>query len=171
MDADPTENPTNEERKQRLLTRFEGWHEPIPTLMASTSAESISSIPIFDRKPSDQWVDGPVTLLGDAAHPLTMNIGQGVALGIEDALELGNCLRREESVEQALETYHRRRSERTTEIVNRSWRLGRLASTENPLVCAFRDYVLFPRFGGLQLWQVHSEKFVHENFATKPWAL
>ena len=56
-------------------------------------------------------------------------------------------MRREESVEQALEAYRRRRAERTTEIVNRSWRLGRLASTENPLVWAFRDYVLFPRFG------------------------
>ena len=35
------------------------------------------------------WADGRVALLGDAAHALTPNMGQGAGMAMEDAAVLG----------------------------------------------------------------------------------
>ena len=146
--AEPVGMPTGEARKKELLAVYESWHEPIGALVESTPADTITESGIYDRKPVERWTDGPVALLGDAAHPLTMNIGQGVALAVEDAVVLTRCLRGEESTAAALQSYERQRVGRTREISSRSWRIGKLGSRENRLICAARDRLLFPLFGG-----------------------
>jgi len=45
---------------------------------------------IVHREPVDNWSAGPVTLLGDAAHPMVQYIAQGAAMALEDAICLGN---------------------------------------------------------------------------------
>ncbi len=49
---------------------------------------------LFDRVPIDTWGHGAVTLLGDAAHPMTPNLGQGGCQAIEDAWVLARELAR-----------------------------------------------------------------------------
>src|ERR1700758_2235572 len=49
---------------------------------------------LYDRRPLARWSHGPVTLLGDAAHPMLPFLAQGAAMAIEDAAELANCLGR-----------------------------------------------------------------------------
>ena len=73
----------------RLLERFKGWPEPIPTVIDATPEEQIIGLPIFDRKPVTSWGRGRVTLLGDAAHPMTTNTSQGGNQAIEDGVLLG----------------------------------------------------------------------------------
>ena len=47
---------------------------------------------MVDREPLERWVDGNVTLLGDACHPMTPYMAQGAAMAIEDAAMLSRCL-------------------------------------------------------------------------------
>jgi 2-polyprenyl-6-methoxyphenol hydroxylase-like FAD-dependent oxidoreductase len=68
------------ERKSMLLRLFEGWREPIKQLIAATDEGTILRNDIFDRRPVRDWGSGRVTLLGDAAHPPTPNLGPRVLL-------------------------------------------------------------------------------------------
>jgi 2-polyprenyl-6-methoxyphenol hydroxylase-like FAD-dependent oxidoreductase len=82
-------------------------------------------------------------LLGDAAHPMTPDLGQGACQAIEDAVVLAGCLRKKgDDVESALRLYEARRSGRAAQIVRRSRRLGRIAQLENSLLCRLRNAAL-----------------------------
>ena len=84
-----------------------------------------------------------MTLLGDAAHPMTPDLGQGACQAIEDAVELARCLgHRETGATAALGLYEARRIRRTAWIVRGSRRTGRIAQLKNPLVCRLRDAAL-----------------------------
>ena len=48
---------------------------------------------LLAREPLDRWGAGPVTLLGDAAHPMLPHTGQGAAQALEDAVALGRVLK------------------------------------------------------------------------------
>jgi 2-polyprenyl-6-methoxyphenol hydroxylase-like FAD-dependent oxidoreductase len=45
-----------------------------------------------DREPKKGWTLGNITLLGDAAHPTTPNLGQGGCMAIEGAYILATAL-------------------------------------------------------------------------------
>jgi 2-polyprenyl-6-methoxyphenol hydroxylase-like FAD-dependent oxidoreductase len=47
---------------------------------------------IRHREPVENWTQGTVTLLGDAAHPMVQYIAQGAAMALEDAICLGNSV-------------------------------------------------------------------------------
>ena len=69
-----------------------------------------------DREPLATWTKGRVTMLGDAAHPMTPFLGQGAAMAIEDGLVLGRAFAASESVEQALQRYETARKPRGTNV-------------------------------------------------------
>jgi 2-polyprenyl-6-methoxyphenol hydroxylase-like FAD-dependent oxidoreductase len=126
-------------RLAELRRRFDGWHPPVPALIAATPESAILRNDIFDRPPLTRWGEGPVTLLGDAAHPMTPNLGQGGCQALEDAVVLGDCLRGAAAVPAALRAYEARRIPRTSAIVRQSWRIGRMGQWEHPVVCALRN--------------------------------
>ncbi len=127
------------ERKQELLDIFGQWTKPIPALLAATEAGAILRNDIYDRVPLKKWSVGRVTLLGDAAHPMTPNLGQGACQAIEDAVVLGECLQKPGGVAMALHEYEERRIARTGAIVQRSWQIGRVGQWANPLACWIRN--------------------------------
>ena len=127
------------ERKRELLERFAGWHEPIEAVIEATEEAGILQTDIYDRKPLRRWSEGRVTLLGDAAHPMTPDWGQGAAQAIEDAVVLADCLRREDDVALALRAYEGRRVRRANALVRQSRLLNRIGQLESPLACRVRD--------------------------------
>lgn len=129
-------------RKGEVLDLFRGWHEPIEALIKATEESAILRNNIYDRKPLHHWGEGRITLLGDAAHPMTPNMGQGGCQAIEDALVLAVCLRNASNMEAALRAYEEKRIKRTAAIVKRSRTIGRVAQWENPLACSIRDALL-----------------------------
>jgi 2-polyprenyl-6-methoxyphenol hydroxylase-like FAD-dependent oxidoreductase len=118
------------------------WHDPIPEVVAATPHAALSVTPILWRKPLREWGRGNVTLLGDAAHPMTPDLGQGAAQALEDAVVLAARVRDAADVASALRAYERDRIARTTPIVKRSRQLGQLASSSRPVTCALRDRIV-----------------------------
>ena len=126
-----------------LLRRFGTWHSPIGSLIAATEEDAILHTDIYDREPlGERWGQDRVTLLGDAAHPMTPDLGQGAAQALEDAVVLARCLKESGPTADALRRYESQRSARVTMVVRRSRRLGRIAQLENHLLHRLRDRVL-----------------------------
>ncbi len=128
-------------RKREVLDLLGGWYEPARAAVEATAASKILRNDIYDRDPLKRWGAGRVTLLGDAAHPMTPNLGQGACQAIEDAVVLGGCLSKGGEVVSSLRLYEARRIPRTADVVRRSRLAGRLLQLENPLLCRLRDAV------------------------------
>ncbi|NEQ36852.1 MAG: NAD(P)-binding protein [Okeania sp. SIO3I5] len=106
--------------KSRLLKEFGEWASPVPEIIEATDAEIIVERPISDRPPLSSWSKGRVTLLGDAAHPMSPSIGQGANTAFEDGYELSEYLAKAPNLEAALAIYDENRIERTQIIQARS---------------------------------------------------
>jgi 2-polyprenyl-6-methoxyphenol hydroxylase-like FAD-dependent oxidoreductase len=125
-----------------LSASFAGWADPIPALIAATDPRQILQNDIADRQPLRRWSTGRLTLLGDAAHPTTPNLGQGACQAIEDAVALADALAMHADVPEALRHYERLRIPRTSRVVLQSRRVGRIGQWSNPLARGVRDAVL-----------------------------
>ena len=125
--------------KIRLTKLFADWHHPIPELIRSTNEDAILRNDIYDRDPADRWGSGRITLLGDAAHPMTPNLGQGACQAIEDALVLAHHLSTGPDVPSSLRCYEAERIARTGSVVIASRRIGALFQVESRAFCWFRD--------------------------------
>lgn len=120
-------------RKSELAERFRGSYPPIEAAIEATEESAILRSDIYDLEPIERWGEGRVTLLGDAAHPTTPNLGQGACLALEDAVVLAGRLKEYSDVVSALRSYEARRRDRTAAITRLSHRLGRMWQAENPL--------------------------------------
>ncbi|WP_307720702.1 FAD-dependent monooxygenase [Paenibacillus validus] len=139
-------------RKPAVLAHLRGWASPVEALVEATDETAVLSHDVFDRTTLPRWSEGRVTLLGDAAHPMLPNLGQGGAQAMEDALVLARALAEADpDVPQALTAYERSRLPRTTRVVRDSRRMGRLVQLEHPAAIAIRNRILRAMPPGLQL--------------------
>ncbi|GAB2598031.1 FAD-dependent oxidoreductase [Nitrincola alkalisediminis] len=93
--------------------------------------------PLCDR--AVRWGKKKVILIGDAAHPVTPNLGQGAALGMEDAWCLYRLLTQKQASAEALK---RMRHGRVKSVRRLSWWAGKFAHLENPVAVKLRDITL-----------------------------
>jgi 2-polyprenyl-6-methoxyphenol hydroxylase-like FAD-dependent oxidoreductase len=128
-------------RKAELLELFADWHNPINRLISNTKDDVIMKNSASDLPQLKRWVKGRIALLGDAAHPITPNLGQGGGMAIEDALVLAKSLRQESSIETALKLYEKKRITRTKHIQQRSRLMGRIGQWQNPFIVGGREIV------------------------------
>jgi 2-polyprenyl-6-methoxyphenol hydroxylase-like FAD-dependent oxidoreductase len=138
MPAGERKDDTAEQKKQFLRELFRGWHKPVEAVIEATDPETIIRADVYEMEPLQHWSKGRVTLLGDAAHAMTPNMGQGACQAIEDAVVLGSCLKEEDDVPTALRLYEARRIKRVDRVATQSRRIGWLSQLENPLACGLR---------------------------------
>ena len=105
----------------------------------ATAPEDLRLDELLDRDPISAWGTGPVTLLGDAAHPMLPHTGQGAAQALEDAVALGLALGGAGDPVDALRRYERVRSARTARLVLLGRRIVRVTTTRNRALIWLRN--------------------------------
>lgn len=122
---------------------FQDWHDPIPAIIGKTPPEAVLRNDVYDLAlPLPPFVQGRVVLLGDAAHAMTPNLGQGACAAIQDAGVLAEVLERYGDQAVALASYDRIRRAATTKLIRRSRQMGVLGQLSNPFATRSRDAVL-----------------------------
>jgi 2-polyprenyl-6-methoxyphenol hydroxylase-like FAD-dependent oxidoreductase len=130
-----------------VRARFASWGVPVGTLLDHTPAGEILRTDIHDRAPVATWGAGRVTLLGDAVHPMTPNLGQGGAQAVEDAVVLASALAAMPADPiAALRRYEAARVARANRIVRAARRLGTMFQTDGAVSSRVRDAVF--KLGG-----------------------
>jgi 2-polyprenyl-6-methoxyphenol hydroxylase-like FAD-dependent oxidoreductase len=120
-----------------LRERFAGWHDPVPRLLEEADEADLLHHDLYDLPALSSYVDGSVALVGDAAHAMTPNLGQGACQALEDAVVLAHC-----AAESDLAAYDAVRLPRTTMISKRSARIGRVAQLQSAPAVAARNLVM-----------------------------
>jgi 2-polyprenyl-6-methoxyphenol hydroxylase-like FAD-dependent oxidoreductase len=133
-------NQAMTDRKGFLMDVFATWHNPIPKLIELTDNDQLVIADFYDSVPRNLTA-GRVALLGDAAHPMTPDLGQGACQGIEDAVVLADCMKRIHDPPTALAKYESLRLPRVRHMVRGSRRLGQLATSKSPMVVEVRNFV------------------------------
>jgi salicylate hydroxylase len=139
--------------RAEILARFRAraWRGPPREILCA--ADGWLKWALFDAASLSHWGRGPVTLLGDAAHPILPYLAQGAAMAIEDAAELGKCL---EGMGQAggdpagaLRLYEQRRLARTAQTQREARRNG--AIYHMSAVAGFMRTLAVAAIGGKRL--------------------
>ncbi|WP_235912312.1 FAD-dependent monooxygenase [Ruania zhangjianzhongii] len=127
------------DERQAVLDRFASWHHPIGDLVEATDPDAVLRHDIHDlARPLHSFVRGRTVLLGDAAHAMTPDLGQGAGQAIEDAVTLTLLLRGRE-LPAALQRYDTVRRRRSQQIARSSRAAGRVAQLRSPLGAVARD--------------------------------
>ncbi|MGW2205951.1 FAD-dependent monooxygenase [Streptomyces sp. NPDC001774] len=107
--------------------RFADWHAPIPRLLDATRSEDVLHHDIHElATPLPSFVVGRVALLGDAAHAMTPNLGQGACQALEDAVVLAAALASGPDTDSALASYDAERRPRSQSVGVAARKAGRM---------------------------------------------
>jgi 2-polyprenyl-6-methoxyphenol hydroxylase-like FAD-dependent oxidoreductase len=122
--------------RRQLQERFGQYYQPIPALIRRT--RDIMALNIFDIQSLPRWHHGRVLLIGDAAHAVSPNAGQGASLALEDAMLLARLLRDcGAGYASAFDRFERDRKPRVERIVA----AGRRAASDKTIVSPLRSKI------------------------------
>jgi 2-polyprenyl-6-methoxyphenol hydroxylase-like FAD-dependent oxidoreductase len=117
---------------------FAGFHDPIPEVLSRTPPGALIWTDIVDLAPMPSFVRGRIVLLGDAAHAVTPDLGQGAGLAIEDAAVISALLGRH-SLDAAFRAYDARRVARARRIAAASRFYAAIAQWQHPVMVRVRN--------------------------------
>ena len=129
-----------------LKTRFGSWAEPMPALLAATDPSVVLRNDLYDRDEARVWSQGPIVLVGDAAHPMRPHLGQGGCQGLEDAAILAAFVDQSSDLATAFARFATYRKPRTKALTRESAMIGRAVNLRPALLSglASRATVLVP---------------------------
>ncbi len=135
-------DPDPVRERDALRARFDSWSVPAAALIARTDPAALIRTPLLERAVAQPLSRGRAVLVGDAAHAMFPNIGQGGCQAIEDAVELAAALAQEADLPAALARYESARRRRVEKVVARSRRTAQAALLDSPVLAALRNTVL-----------------------------
>lgn len=137
------------------LSHFADWPELARVVISATKPDDLVRTGVYDSLPLPRWTDGAMALLGDAAHPMTPDLGQGACQAMEDALALAQCLNDSQNIPAALQSYQSVGLARTSPLVARSRKVGKIRQWEGPAAAALRNTImrLMPQSAILKLFE------------------
>lgn len=110
LSVPPTQDGTGS--AARFAERFARFHPLVTELLATPEAYNAYFAPV-EEVCLQRWTTARTVLVGDAAHATSPNMAQGVAMAVEDALVLAECLDRPGDIQDCLGEYQQRRLPRT----------------------------------------------------------
>lgn len=122
-----------------MTRRFEGAHPEVHNALTFINRQF--RWPMFDRIPIQNWTEGNITLLGDAAHPMLQYLAQGGAQALEDALIIGEKLKEHESYEDAFKAYQEERIPRSAMVQTSARNWGEIIHAEDSLNIMLRNAI------------------------------
>lgn len=131
---DAGQEDTSGRMKENLLEAFDGWSDDVLARFLATKEEDIEQRDIYDRRPIFKWVQGSTALLGDSAHAMQPNMGQGGCQAIEDAYVLASELSSTDDIATALRRYESKR-------VNRAAAIHGFARSAAMMTATWRPYI------------------------------
>ena len=129
-----------------LRSKFAGWAEPVPSILAATPARDVLRNDLYDRGPAGSWARGNVVLVGDAAHPMRPHLGQGGCQAIEDAAVLADFMDLSPDPATAFTRFEAFRRPRVRALVRESRVIGDIVNLRPKVLSAVaaRATVLVP---------------------------
>ncbi|WP_411103811.1 FAD-dependent oxidoreductase [Streptomyces sp. cmx-4-9] len=148
--------------RAELRRRFDSWHDPIPRLLDRVERLDPADVlqnDLYDlAAPLPRLHHGRIAWVGDAAHAMAPNLGQGGCQAVEDAVVLAHVLPAGDGpqhsgspVGAALAAYTAARRGRTDAVRVRARRVGRLGALRAAPAVAVRDLVVRAAPAGLAL--------------------
>ena len=123
-----------ETHRSDLAIAFKGWADPVQRLIQRLDPTTTTRVEIHDTEPLTTLVRGRVALIGDAAHSMAPDLGQGGCQALEDAWVLANYLRTTTlGVEDALQRYTLARQNRVANIVDRARERSDITHGKDPI--------------------------------------
>lgn len=130
------ENPSGADLA-RMFAQF--THQPLRRMFAALPPPPSIITTEIEELWVENWHNEKAVLLGDAAHAMTPNIGQGAGMAMEDAAVLAEELASGAFIERALANYVRRRKPRVEAVVRISRDVGYDGQRSNPVTCWLRN--------------------------------
>ena len=154
------------DNRAEVLRRFAGWHSPIRALIEATPPDAVLHHDINElAAPLRSFARGRVVLVGDSAHAMTPDLGQGGGQGMEDAVTLVALLDAvvptdRAALSAALSRYDELRRGRTQPMAMQARRLGRVGqwsfrpavAARNALITLLPSSVILGASTKLQDW-------------------
>ncbi|MEU9804412.1 FAD-dependent monooxygenase [Mycobacterium sp. NPDC050853] len=111
---------------EELAAEFGEWAQPVRHVVAAMTETFRWGL--YDRKPLRCWSTDRITLIGDAAHPMTPHLGQGANMSIEDAVVLATVLAdaSDTDIPGRLALYESLRRDRTSRVQQNARQSGRI---------------------------------------------
>lgn len=135
-EADPVQN-----RQQAVAAQFADFQGPAVSALGQLDGRKVLVHHDLMELREPVWGNGRVLLVGDAAHAMTPNMGQGAAQAIEGALALTIAIDNADNTAQILPAYKQLHSKRVKKIQARSRQVGRVAQWSNQIACQTRNWL------------------------------
>ncbi|PRP81745.1 hypothetical protein PROFUN_10845 [Planoprotostelium fungivorum] len=139
---------TPDTRIMASTTDISKWPHPFPALYEDTEADKIYVHAICDQLPTNRWCSERMALIGDSAHPITPNMGQGANLAVEDAFTLCVLLglhywnHPRDGHQEAFYQYYHARSPHTRRVGAESYKQSKMGQWTSPLMVKLREAIL-----------------------------
>ncbi|MGW5369299.1 FAD-dependent oxidoreductase [Streptomyces sp. NPDC004009] len=126
--------------QRSLLSRSWGWPPYVRDMIAATRPDDMIVTVLRDRPGSPRWSQGAVTLVGDAAHPMSPFLGQGTNQALLDAVVLAEAVDTHgRDLTKAFYDYEEARRDVAYQAMRDSRQIGFRGQSRNPFVRWFRD--------------------------------
>ena len=117
--------------KNDILKDFSNFNKVVKDLIVNSDNFIRNDIADLDNS-KRTWFKGRVVFVGDAIHATTPNLAQGACQAIEDAYTLSKCLKVNfTDLSKAFSIYQGLREDKAMFVVNTSWKIGKMAHTNN----------------------------------------
>ncbi|OMP65992.1 FAD-dependent monooxygenase [Domibacillus epiphyticus] len=125
---------------EEMDKRFEGCHPLVVNALSFIQRQI--RWPMYDRLPIDNWTNGNITLLGDAAHPMLQYLAQGGCQALEDAACLADeLLKNEGDYKSVFQNYQEQRIPRTAKVQTNARTWGEIIHAEDELSILLRNTI------------------------------